>query len=55
MLGIPCHTWRLFLIVRERQFPSPTQKVVGKSSICTNCDDGDDDACNLQQEQQDQL
>jgi hypothetical protein len=25
----------------------PRQKVVEKSSFCTHCDDGDDDACDL--------
>ena len=35
--------------VHERE-SHPPQKRWWKSSFCTHCDDGDDDACNLQQQ-----
>lgn len=42
----------MFLVILYRSH-SPHQKVVAKkSSFCTHCDDGDDDACNPQQQHQ---
>lgn len=38
--------------VRERGSHPPQKRWWQKSSFCTHCDDGDDDACNLQQQHQ---